>query len=153
MVITSNDLAEKRRINEFLKTYWEGLRRGRPYPYETEIDIRQLELIWDSCFLVRKEDGDEKPYNYLYLGTALINAYGDDLNEREVCERLIFPSSMSLVHRFDEVMHEGKPVLDESEFTNNSGMLIRYRSIMLPLAKENGTVGFIIGGMRWKAFR
>lgn len=152
MVITSNDLAEKRRVNEYLKTYWDGIRRGRPYPAESEIDIKQLEPIWDSCFLVRKEEGD-KPYNYLYLGSALIAAYGDDMNEREICEHLIFPSNMSLVHRFDEVVNEGKMVMEESEFTNTNNLLIRYRSVLLPLAKENGAVGFVIGGMRWKAFR
>lgn len=153
MVITSNDLAEKRRVNEYLKTYWDGIRRGRPYPAETEIDIKQLEPIWDSCFLVRKEEGADKPYNYLYLGSALIAAYGDDMNEKEICEHLIFPSNMSLVHRFDEVVQEGKMVMEESEFQNTKGLLIRYRSVLLPLAKENGTVGFVIGGMRWKAFR
>lgn len=149
----SNDLGNQRRINEVLSSYWHMQRDARPYPLEQDMDVDALVDIWDSCFLVKLENSQsERRYTYLYLGSALVDAYGGSLEDREVCEKLVFPSSMSLVHKFDEVVNKATPVLDESEFTNSRNTPVRYRSIMLPLGLPTGGIGFIIGGMRWKSF-
>lgn len=140
-----------KRINEQLLGYWEQKKGSRQYPMESDINPDEIENIWESCFLVQiEEDGS---YRYTYLGHSLIEAYGDDLNNKEVCEKLIYPTSMSLTHKFDEVRSEMRPVIEDSEFTNTRGMLIKFRSCMLPLGKSgvNG-VAYILGGMKWKAF-
>ncbi len=149
----SNDLGNQRRINEVLSGYWHMQRGDRPFPLEQDIDIDDIHDIWDSCFLVRLEPHlTDRKYTYLYLGNALVSAYGGSLDDREICEKLVFPSSMSLVHRFDEVVNKAAPVLDEGEFTNSRNVPVRYRSLMLPLGASNGKIGFIIGGMRWKSY-
>ena len=148
----SNDLGNQRRINEVLSSYWHMQRGDRRYPLEQEIDVDALSDIWDSCFLVRLEQLTDRRYTYLYLGSALVDAYGGNLNDREICEKLVFPSSFSMMHKFDEVVNKASPMLDESEFTNSRNIPVRYRSIMLPLGLPNGSIGFIIGGMRWKSF-
>lgn len=143
---------EKKRINELLEAYWNHLRGNRKFPLEKEINIEDLESIWDSCFLVKVNIHDTgQPYTYTYLGDSLIDAYGSD-NEREICERLVYPSSMSLVHKFKEVIETGKPVEEDNEFVNAKGVLIKYRSNILPLGDEGGKIGYLIGGMKWKAF-
>ncbi len=145
----------KQRISEILKLYWERLRGERPFPMESEVnpDSDELMPIWDSCFLVRVEANAEQPYHYAYLGDALVAAYGgEDASAREVCEMLVYPSTMSMVHRFKEVVNSGKPRMEESEFTNGSGELIKYRSELLPLGDETGDVAYILGGMKWKAY-
>jgi hypothetical protein len=151
--VPSNDLGNQRRINEVLSSYWHMQRGERPYPLEQEIDVDHLMEIWDSCFLVRVEShAAERKYTYLHLGSALVTAYGGTLDDKEICEKLVFPSNMSLVHKFDEVVNRAAPILDESEFTNSRNVPVRYRSIMLPLGQQDGKVGFIIGGMRWKSY-
>lgn len=143
---------EKKRINELLQVYWEELRGNRPFPLEKEINIEDLENIWDSCFVVKVDpELPDQPFTYTYLGDSLIEAYGSD-NERDICERLVFPSSMSLVHKFQEVLEKKAPVTEESEFINARNALIKYRSSILPLGDKEGHIGFLIGGMKWKAF-
>jgi hypothetical protein len=129
------------------------LRGTRPYPSEKEIDFTAIEPIWKSCFLVKRDETQHSRFSYIYLGSDLIAAYGDDLNAREICERLVFPSSMSLLHKFEEVATTGLAVEQEDEFTNTKGLHVKYRSLMLPLGNATGDeVEFIIGGMRWKAY-
>jgi hypothetical protein len=149
----SNETGSQQRINERLKTYWGELRGNRPYPCEKEIDFNAIEPIWKSCFLVKRDETKQARFSYIYLGSDLIAAYGDDLSTREICERLVFPSSMPLMHKFDEVVNTQAPVEQEDEFTNTKGLHVKYRSLMLPLGNDEGTdVEFIIGGMRWKAY-
>lgn len=146
----------EKRINEKLQLYWEAKCRGRKFPLESEIIPEDIADIWDSCFLVTLDDehthGDSATFKYTYLGQSLIDAYGDDLVNKEVCERLVYPSNGSLMHKFKEVIETKQPVLEESEFTNMNNMLIKFRSVMLPLGRTQDEVGFIIGGMKWKAF-
>lgn len=154
-MMSTQDYREKQRINEYLLAYWDVKRQGRPFPSEKEIEPAELSEIWDSCFLVRYNEGvaDENEFTYLYLGTALVEAYGgDDASARDICSRLIFPSSMSLVHKFREIIMTQKPAEEINEFLNARKLLVKYRSTMLPLADERGVVRYIIGGMKWKAF-
>ncbi len=154
MTARQDALSQKKRINEFLHAYWEDLRSGRPFPREDEIDMHDVAPIWDSCFLVKcgPEGGGERPFTYTYLGKALIDAYGVDSREKDICEKLVYPSNMVMVGKFHEVVSTGKPVEEESEFRNQKNMLIKYRSTLVPLADETGEIGSILGGMKWKAY-
>lgn len=143
-----------KRINERLMEYWQQKRGGRPYPDESELDPDELSDIWDSCFLVHLEgyDGKMPIFKYTYLGESIIEAYGDDLTNREVCERLVYPANNSLVLKFGEVAKTAAPTIEDSEFTNKNGVLIKFRAALLPLSKHTPQVSYIIGGMKWKAF-
>jgi hypothetical protein len=148
---------QNQRITEILKGYWEALRGDRPFPLESEVDTESAELrsIWRSCFLVKVDyENADRPYHYAYLGDALVKAYGgEDASAREVCETLVYPSTMSLIHKFKDVVESGKPTLEENEFTNKVGELIKFRSELLPLGGQEGSgVGYILGGMKWNAF-
>jgi len=141
------------RINERLLEYWIHKKSDRAFPLEGDIDPEEIGEVWSSCFLVRSEPHLTHGFQYTYLGEALIEAYGDDFSNREVCERLVYPTSLPLVHKFEEVCKTKMPVTEESEFVNTKGMLIKFRSCMVPLGKENThEVGFVLGGMKWKAF-
>jgi len=150
-------MSGEQRINEKLLSYWEEKKGSRLFPLESEINPDELEQVWDSCFLVSVDAAhvamNGSPYHYIYLGQSLVDAYGDDLGNRQVCEQLIYPGNMSLIHHFDEIVTTKQPANDESEFKNINNMLIKYRSCMMPLGKDNSDeVAYIIGGMKWKAF-
>jgi hypothetical protein len=153
--VTAGDYRDNKRINDFLHAYWAAKRQEYPFPKEKEIDPADLSEIWDSCFLVRynADAEDENEFTYLYLGKALVEAYGgQDATARDVCSRLVFPSSMSLIHKFREIIKTGQPAEEVNEFMNAKKFLIKYRSTMLPLGDDQRKVRFIIGGMKWKAF-
>lgn len=146
---------DKMRINQFIEDYWTKLKDGDALPLESDVSVKNLSAIWDACFLVRVDDDgvESEDFSYVYLGKSLVEAYGDNETNKEICEKLVFPSSMSLVHKFREVVSSKTPVAEESEFVNSKGLLIKYRSSMVPLAKNEGEgVGYILGGMKWKAY-
>ncbi len=142
-----------RRVNEQLLEYWQKLQQGRIFPAEEDINPDAIKDIWNSCFMVRHDVEDEgQPFRYIYLGQDLVDAYGDDLNDRETCEKLAYPQNTRLTQQFMQVISEQKPLKNEAEFANSKGMIVKYRSCLLPLAKDNpDVVGYIVGGMKWKA--
>src|SRR5262245_23344390 len=102
--------SDKKRITEYLWEYWEKLRGDRPFPRESEVLIEDLAPIWDSCFLVKvnQERSGGVGYTYVFLGKSLVEAYGEEYSEKEVCEKLIYPSNMHMVHKLNEVLHTGR---------------------------------------------
>lgn len=144
---------KKRRVNERLLEYWRKLKQDRPFPEEVEVNPEAIASIWESCFVVRVEDVEAlNDFRYVYLGQSLVEAYGDDLNSKEVCERLAYPANNDLMKRFADVVNQKAPATEESEFTNTKGMVIKFRSCMVPLARDNPhEVGYILGAMSWKA--
>jgi hypothetical protein len=136
-----------------LQVYWDKLRATRPFPRESEINPDDLEEIWGSCFLVGLlEEKNHLGYRYSYLGSELLEAYGEDPHNPDIVTKLVAPDTEPLIKRFEEVVRTGKPVVDEGEFTNIKRLNIRYRTCLLPLGNADDKVGFILGCMRWKAY-
>lgn len=145
----NNPEAKHHRINEQLKDYWDGLRGNRPMPLESEVVLEDLKDIWDYCFLMSVRGNN---FAYDFLGEQLVEAYGDDLTGKEITETLLYPHPISLFNSFREVVKTGQVGMDENEFTNSRGVLVKYRSCVLPLAAAgNPSVAFLLGGMKWKA--
>lgn len=146
----TNAPAKTKRINEQLMAYWQSMRKGRLMPLESDINPSDLAAIWPDCFLVQSH---EDSFRYDYLGASLIEAYGDDFTGHEICEALLYPHPESLFRTFHRVYATAAPVMDESEFKNSKGVVIKYRSSVLPLAHASRSgVAFLLGGMRWKAY-
>ena len=140
------------RSHEILQDYWDKIRGDKLMPTEGEIDPDELGDIWPSCFLICIDDVTRRVgYRYSYMGDKLIEAYGDDISNPEVAERLISTGSLPIIKKFDEVILEQKPIIDESEFVNLKGLNIRYRTCILPLGQA-GKITHLLGCMRWKLY-
>lgn len=141
------------RSHEVFKNYWDELRGSRPFPRESEIDPDSLNDIWESCFLISNDDVTRRiGYRYSFLGRDLLGAFGDDMTNHDAALRLLSTARVPNARKFDEVLMEKHPVIDEADFVNLMGMRIRYRACLLPLGLENGEVTHLIGCMRWKAY-
>lgn len=142
------------RINERIRSYWDEVRGARPLPEERDIDPEGLRDVWDACFLVKPvpPEAGGIGFRYDYLGKDLIDAFGGDVTHQEVYAKLVSTDSPPLVRSFAEVIKTGKPVEEQAEFTNVQGLLIKYRSCMLPLGNGAEGVNYILGGMKWKLF-
>ncbi len=139
------------RINEELQQYWHELKGERALPLEHEINTETLKDIWGSCFLLSVRPNGSFAYDY--LGKDLLAAYGDDITGREITETLVYPHPPTLFTRFQEVVNTRQPAMDENEFTNSRGSVVKYRSCVLPFTAHGRTdVAFLLGGMKWKAF-
>ena len=70
-------------------------------------------------------------------------------------EAYLSPKSAKNFVIIDSVVHFEllkKPVIDEGEFINRDGHVVKYRQCLIPLAKDSYTVDSIFGGMRFKVF-
>ncbi len=140
----------QQRINERLKAYWAEKCQGRRMPMESDINAEEIADIWPNCFLV---DVANSGFEYDYLGNSLIEAYGDDLRGKAVCEALLYPHPVSMLKTFQAAVNKAQPMMDENEFRNTQGVLVKYRACVLPLASAQAPgVCYLIGAMKWKAF-
>lgn len=141
------------RINERLLTFWRSIKPAAGLPLESSIDPSVLSDIWSSCFLIHITGKRDSPYEYVMLGQSLIEAYGDDWTGKNICEALVYPHPRPLLACFEIVTRSAEPHIEDNSFTNSAGLLVKYRSCLLPLAgKEGGAPEYILGGMKWKAY-
>jgi hypothetical protein len=138
------------RITEVLQDYWQQKRKGHAIPEDADIDPKELGELWEHCFLVQKLPGDS--YQYVHMGSAIIEAYGDDLTGSEICKKLVGKLHEPLVKKFNEALATNQPVLDENVFINTRQMEVKYRGCFLPLQGKRADQRYVLGGMKWKAY-
>lgn len=140
------------RAHDVLRDYWEKLRGMREFPQENEIEPEEIQDIWDSCFLVSIDDVTKRVgYRYSYLGTELVKAFGDDIDNPEVALRLLSMSQVPNAKKIDEVIEKKQPVVDDGEFLNKFQMRVRYRTCIVPFGYDK-KVTHILGVMRWRLY-
>lgn len=138
------------RMTERLLNYWRHLSVDGALPKESDINPDDLKDVWDSCFLINVKDNR---FRYDYLGKQLVEAYGDDLSGHEISTTLLYPDSPTLFNAMQEALTLKQPVEDEGEFTNKYGVIVRYRSVVIPLVQAHEeTPTYILGGMRWRGY-
>lgn len=145
------DTGFERRTSLILLQYWNELRGDRPFPHEDEIDPDRLAEVWGHCFLLQIRDIEEvKDYNYTYLGPKIVQAYNDGVLVPN--GTMITPNANDLAALYNEVIETQDPLMDENEYTNPAGDLIKFRQSMMPLGTPDGKVLAIMGGAWYKPF-
>ena len=138
----------ERRITLRLVAYWEKMRNGRPMPTENDINPEDIEDLWDYCFLIHVADLDKPDYGYIYLGDAIISAYQEGLSAEDL-GGIVSLHPSKLARSYHKVISSQRPVIEEGEFPNLAGNIVKYRQCLLPLGGNN-KVDAIFGGMRYK---
>ncbi|MDX1974412.1 MAG: PAS domain-containing protein [Rickettsiales bacterium] len=147
------DLSElHHRYHELLVEYWDDLRGTNLFPAESQIEPEDIAEIWPWCFLISIDDVTKRlGYRYSYLGSGLIEAFGDDSGNPDVAMKLLATNDSSIIQKFDEVVTKRKQMIDESEFINLKNLKIKYRTCCLPLGVGE-QVTHILGLMRWRVY-
>ncbi|MCE2926075.1 MAG: PAS domain-containing protein [Rickettsiales bacterium] len=140
----------ERRITVRLMAYWEKLRAGRDMPREQDVDPDAISDLWDYCFLLNVKDMGKEGYQYTYLGPEIKKAYQGGLAEGDT-NGLVSPNADRMADCYMEIIHSKAPVVDEGEFRNIRGDMVKYRQCLLPLGEE-GDVKAVFGGMRYKIY-
>jgi hypothetical protein len=143
-------IGKQQRITEVLQEYWHAKAQAGQIPSDGDINPTDLGDLWQHCFLVQRLEGGA--FQYIHMGEAIIDAYGDDLTGEEICQKLVGQLHEPLVHDFEEVIERRQPLLKESSFENRKRMDVRYRTVLLPLRRAGTEVEYILGGMKWKAY-
>ncbi len=141
---------KERRITVRMLAYWEKLKRGAAMPREQDIDPDAIQDLWDYCFLIQVKDIGKAGYHYTYLGEEIKKAYQGGFSEADT-DGLVSPNVDRLADCYMEIMHTKTPMVDEGEFKNASGDIVKYRQCLLPLG-DSGEVTAIFGGMRYKIY-
>lgn len=140
-----DDLME-RRTSMILLQYWNQLRGERSFPLETEIDPDQISTVWDHCFLLQVRDIKHVlDYNFTYLGPDLVRAYENGVLDR-FNGRMISPDAHRSADLFNRVIETADPLLDEGEYINPLGKMVKFRQAFLPIGHEDGKIHAILGG-------
>lgn len=142
----------ERRTSIILLQYWNALRDERPFPQEDEIDPERLDGVWGHCFVLQIRDVKQvKDYNFTYLGNDLLQAYGDGTLDK-FNGKMIAPDANRSAHLFDQVIASQDPLLDEGEYINPVGKVVRFRQSFLPLGNPKGEIYSILGGAWYRLF-
>lgn len=145
-------MSEERRVNTRLKAYWESKRGTRPYPAESDINPEGLKDVWDSAFLIQVVDeGEHVKLRYAYMGSELIETFGDDLTGRDVYDALLSTDSDPIVKELFTVIETKQPLIQDAEFENVQRVVIKFRRGLFPLGPDDQTIDYILGGVRWIA--
>ena len=119
-------------------------------PTLEEFNPDDLRDLWGSCFIIHAAEIHKSNGQYAYLGQNIVNAH-DKSTIKEGCGNMISPSADQSKSHFMTVAQSGKPLLDEGEFSNANGELVKYRQCLLPLGTE-GNIEAVFGGMSFKVF-
>ena len=146
MSIPQLTFADERRISVILVQYWNQLRGDDEFPREDQIEPDRLIGVWERCFMVQLRDIEkEKDYNYSYFGSDLNDAYADGRLDPDN-KHIAAPDASRLAERYAEVIEERGPIMDEDEYQDQSGRMVRYRQIFMPLSDAQGKIKAILGG-------
>ena len=112
-------------------------------------------MIWQifgrAAFSLKlKQKNGKNVFKYSYLGKDLIEAWGGDVTNEEVCKTMVSPYTERVNQKFEEILRKQAPVRDESEYIDSKKITIKYRQMLVPLANSKGEIAYILGGMRWK---
>lgn len=142
--------SSEQRITNLLFAFWEEARGEAPMPLEETISQETLSDIWESCFMVKLDDIKKGPdYTYSFLGENIKHAHGTDIGNGD-SPPLAAAAANRLSVRYGTVIATKKPAMDEGEFINAQGKLVKYRQALLPFSNDYHHISCIFGGMRYR---
>lgn len=145
------DEGSANRITTIIIDHWEKVRGDNAIPSQQDLDPNTLESLLDNCFLVKATSfAANGRHDYVYIGKNIVDAYGSNVTYPQDNSHI---DPLSHKDKFEEVIRTKKPVLDEGEFINKDGHVVKYRQCLVPLGKDGRTIETIFGGMRFKVFK
>ena len=139
----------KKRITEILMESWEDSKGMKTLPSDKDLNPDSLEDVLENCFIINIGHADDGKYNYKFVGDKILEAYGSDMTKRKDYEK---GNPLSYKDKILRIQSTKSPLIDEGQFTNYCGNIVKYRQCLLPLSRDGVNVDTILGGMRFKIF-
>jgi hypothetical protein len=139
----------ERRLNMRLMSYWQDLRGTGPHAPIERFDPEAVADLWPHCFtIVPAASPDQATFGH--IGDLIAADSGlttTGLVASDIPADTLLGNALRLVA---EVLKVKYPIVDGGEFRDQLGRPSLYRSILLPLSDDQGTVGLLVGGARCK---
>ena len=139
-----------KRITNIIINHWAEVKGEKAIAAEKDLDSNLLDDVLDNCFLIEATElvlsGKHK---YIYIGKNILDAYGSRATSPKDYHD-VDPLSNKI--KFQEVINLKKPVMEDGQFINQDGNVVKYRQCLVPLGKDGINVDSIFGGMRFKIF-
>ena len=145
-------LPRERRLNMRLMAFWWDKRADRRFPSAEDFDPQELSDVWAHCFTLQPQDPyEQSAFHYVGDSIAAVSGIsGAEITVDELSENSLLNHATRNV---GEVLKQQVPVIRSGEFMNEKGETVMYRSILLPLSRDQETINFVVGGARCKVKR
>ncbi len=142
-------LPRERRLNMRLMAFWWDRRAARRFPSVEDFEPAELSDVWRHCFTLHRRDPSERS-EFRYVGDTI--AAISCLTDTEITVDQVTRNSLldHATRNFEEVLSQRVPVIHSGEFINEEGKQVMFRSILLPLSKDQVTIDHVVGGARCK---
>lgn len=140
---------DERRMHVRAYNYWASLLGDRTFPSIEDLNPGEIEDFGSHSVLLDFTGGIEDPA-IAFLGAALrLECGADDCVDRisKVPPRTLLSR---LTDHYMQILANEAPIGFEAEFTNQRGVEILYRGILMPFSSDDDSIDFIYGVINWK---
>ena len=140
---------DERRMHIRAYNYWASLLGDRSLPSIEDLNPEELEDFGSHSVLLDFTSGVDDP-NIAFIGPALAGQCDIDTSVRRASQ--IPPRTLlsRLTDHYLQIIANAAPIGFEAEFTNQRGVEIMYRGIMMPFSTDDDTIDFVYGVINWK---
>jgi hypothetical protein len=140
---------DERRMHIRAYNYWASLLGDRSLPSIEDLNPQEIEDFGSHSVLLDFTGGIDDPA-IAFVGTALATQCDIEPSMRRSNE--IPPRTLlsRLTDHYLQIIANAAPIGFEAEFTNQRGVEIMYRGIMMPFSSDDDTIDFVYGVINWK---
>ena len=137
-----------------LQTHWDLLRKDKEMPIVEQFSREAIPDMWPKCMLLGLEGLNLKFIHYTYeaIGSEVITMMGQDLTGQRVDGRTSEIQGIKITKHIEAVAQTHLPQIDENQFTNATGRLIKYRCCFLPFGSGKRGITHILVGISHRVF-
>lgn len=124
---------------------WKQWRAGQVAPMWRDVDLMSLAPKAIPFVTVVDVVDEAFDYRFRFIGTASVELYKQD-NTGKCLSKLEWTSEVirSTKQQYDQVVNTGVPILINSQYTKNTGVMAEKINLRMPLIDDAGTVDKII---------
>lgn len=135
---------KERRLVLRMLNHWRELGNDDSFPALGDLNPEAIADMWPFCFVIRVAAEDEGPA-FTYVGPDVIADCDGPLPSMSLAA---LPDATLIKHAtafVEQTLRRRVPITKGGEFIDLRGLNIQFRSILLPLAEDGGTVDHLLG--------
>jgi hypothetical protein len=147
-------MMQEQRLIVRLGSYWEMLRKDNIMPAIEQFNPHMVADLWPKCARISLDHRNPNATSYLYeyVGQDTISMLGADLTGHTVDMRLREDNGLKILKYITTVSQTQKMQVDEDQFVNKRGQLVKYRCCFLPFGDAKRGITHIIIGISYRSF-
>jgi hypothetical protein len=125
--------------------YWLAKCRGRRMPSRSDVDPIEIQRALLPGISLIEIVSDDRRYVYRLVGTAVVDAAGQDYTGRSVRNALSGFALGRALRNYDRVVSTRAPVFDPTHLQEVNSSYAIDETLLLPLSNDGETVNKILG--------